>query len=323
MFSQKYIVATLTAAITAVGWSHGAAAQGLQKVRIAAVGGNSWTTAQPGWCADRGELAKAGIEVELTKTRGGSETVQAVVSGAVDIGWGAGINASLSAFAQGGKIKIISSYFIGNADSFYYVPADSPIRSIDDLNGKSIAFSRPGSASETVLRDLISQTGFNIKSVAGGSLDAIFTMTMTKQVDVGYAFPPAAMDAWDKGEIRVLFNGDAVKSQANVSSRVNIASEAFLNNNRELATKFLRTVQSCMDWMYKNMDEGKKMFAEMNKLDLAVAEKALVFYPEDKLQFGPISGLDQAVADAVKDKFINEPLTEQQKKDIIDILPNR
>lgn len=320
MSSWKSIVMGLATASAATVLSQSAIAEDLTTVRIAAVGGTSWTTAQPEWCADRGELQKVGLGVDLTKTRGGSETVQAVVTGAVDIGWGAGINAVMAAYLQGAKIKIISSYFVGNADSFYYVPADSPIKSINDLDGKTIAFSRPGSASETVLRDLVRQTGFNITPVAGGSMDAIFTMTMTKQVDVGYAFPPAAMDAWDKGEIRVLFNADAIESQAGVTGRVNIASADFLEEHRDVATKFLSTMQDCLAWMYDHKEDGTKRYAELNDLSLSVAEKALSFYPEEKVGYGPLSNFDQAVSDAVAQKFIDQPLTDEQKADLVDIL---
>ena len=96
--------------------------------------------------------------MEVVATRGGSQNVQAVITRAVDIGYGAGLSAVLAAQMQGTDIKIIGSGFIGNSDLFFYVPADSPIKTIDDLKGKIIAYSRPGSVSEVLLRDLSTQS---------------------------------------------------------------------------------------------------------------------------------------------------------------------
>ena len=92
--------------------------------------------------------------------------MQAVITRAVDIGYGAGLSAVLAAQMQGADIKVIGSGFIGNSDSFFYVPADSPIKTIDDLKGKSIAYSRPGAVSEVLLRDLSTEKHIEFKTVS-------------------------------------------------------------------------------------------------------------------------------------------------------------
>jgi ABC-type nitrate/sulfonate/bicarbonate transport system substrate-binding protein len=113
-------------------------AQPLEKVTVATTALGLWDTSQPTFCKNRGEFAKAGLDVEVISTRGGSENVQAVIAGGADIGYSPGMNAVLSAYAQGSKIKIISSEFIGQNDTFWYVLADSPIKTIGDISGKSV-----------------------------------------------------------------------------------------------------------------------------------------------------------------------------------------
>lgn len=49
-------------------------------------------------------------------------------------------------------------------------------------------------------------------------------MLMTGKVDVGYSFPPYCLDHVLSGATRVLFSGDFVDVQKDITERVNIAS---------------------------------------------------------------------------------------------------
>ena len=192
-------------------WVSPAHAQAMEKVKVATTFLGLWDTSQPTFCKDRGEFSKAGLDVEVTSTRGGSENVQAVTAGGMDIGYSPGTNSVLAAYVQGAKIKIISTEFIGQNDTYFYVRADSPLKTIDDIKGKSVAYPRPGGSSEGVLLGLKAERQIDFKAVATGAMDATFTMVMTNQIDVGYSILPNQLDAVAKGDIRVLFSGDEVK----------------------------------------------------------------------------------------------------------------
>src|SRR5688572_9996522 len=112
-------------------WNHAAAAQTMEKVKVATSFLGLWDTSQPSFCKERGEFAKAGLDVEVSNTRGGSENVQAVIAGGNDIGYSPGVNAALAAFVQGSKIKVVTSEFKGQNDTFFYVPVDSPIKTLN------------------------------------------------------------------------------------------------------------------------------------------------------------------------------------------------
>ncbi|MBS0536128.1 MAG: ABC transporter substrate-binding protein [Proteobacteria bacterium] len=292
----------------------------MEKVKVATTFLGLWDTTQPTLCKDRGEFAKAGLDVDVVSTRGGSENVQAVLAGGMDIGYSPGTNSVLAAYRQGGRFKIISTEFIGQNDSFFYVPAASPLKSIDDIQGKTVAFSRPGGASEAILLALKAERKMDFKAISTGAMDATFTMTMTKQIDVGFSVPPSGLDAVEKGEIRVLFSGDDVKSQAQLTGRVIIASNDFVTKRRAVAMKFMETLDKCIDWAYANVDEASKSYAAWNKVTPSIAAKGLAFYKRDALSFGPIRGLDTLVEQAISGKFIDKPLTDAEKKELIDIL---
>jgi ABC-type nitrate/sulfonate/bicarbonate transport system substrate-binding protein len=297
-----------------------ASAQPMEKVKVATSFVGLWDTSQPNFCKDRGEFAKAGIDVDITSTRGGSENVQAVIAGGMDIGYTPGINAAMAAYARGSRIKIVGSEFKGQNDTFFFVPTDSPIKTIDDIKGKSVAFPRPGGASEALLISLKNDKKIDFRAVATGGLDATFTMTMTRQVDVGYAFPPSVLDSVESGKVRIVFSGDDVPSQRNLTGRVNIASVEFLKNRRPVAAKFFETLDRCIDWAYANPDESAKWYAALNKVSTSIGAKALTFYKRDMLAFGPVSGMDEVNKAAVEGKFLEKPLTAEQINDMTDVV---
>jgi NitT/TauT family transport system substrate-binding protein len=295
-------------------------AQTTEKVKVATTFLGLWDTSQPTFCKDRGEFSKAGLDVEITSTRGGSENVQAVTAGGMDIGYSPGTNSVLAAYAQGAKIKIISSEFLGQNDTYFYVRADSPLKTIDDIKGKSVAYPRPGGSSEGVLLGLKAERQIDFKAVATGAMDATFTMVMTKQIDVGYSVLPNQLDAVAKGDIRVLFSGDDVKSQRAISGRTIIASADFVKNRRAALEKFMRVLDGCIDWAYANEAESSKMYAALNKVDAQTAAKALAFYKRSALAFGPMIGWDDVVKQSLDAKFISTPPTPDQVKDLVDIV---
>ena len=297
-----------------------ASVQAMEKVKVATSFVGLWDTSQPNFCKDRGEFAKADLDVDVTSTRGGSENVQAVLAGGMDIGYSPGINAAIAAYAQGSRIKIVGSEFRGQNDTYFFVPSDSPIKTIDDIKGKSVAFPRPGGATEALLISLKNDNKIDFKAVATGGLDATFTMTMTKQVDVGYAFPPSVLDSVESGKVRVVFSGDDVPSQRKLTGRVNIGSDNFLKNRRPVAVKFFEVLDRCIDWAYANMDASVKWYAALNKVSPSIGAKALSFYKRDMLVFDPISGTDEIMKAAVAGRFLEKPLTAEQIKDMVDIV---
>lgn len=310
----------LTALSIAVTWELPAHGQPMEKVKVATTFLGLWDTSQPTFCKDRGEFAKAGLDVDIISTRGGSENVQAVTAGGMDIGYSPGTNSVLAAYMQGAKITIISAEFLGQNDTYFYVRADSPLKTIDDIKGKSVAYPRPGGASEGVLLGLKAERHIDFNAVATGAMDATFTMVMTKQIDVGYSIPPNQLDAVEKGDIRVLFAGDDVKSQRDISGRVIFASADFAQKHRPALAKFMHVLDGCIDWAYAHPDELSKMYATLNKVDAHIAAKGIAFYKRSTLAFGPVAGWNEVVKQAVDAKFISAPPTQDQVKDLMDIV---
>jgi NitT/TauT family transport system substrate-binding protein len=96
---------------------------------------------------ETGIFKKHDIVLENFATQGSGETLQAVVSNAAQVGVGVGTLGVLRAYQRGAPIKIFGASFTGVGDLYWYVRADSAIKSLADAGpGNTIAFSSSGSS---------------------------------------------------------------------------------------------------------------------------------------------------------------------------------
>src|ERR1700694_5656697 len=124
----------LAAALFAMAIPRGLAGETL---RIASPQRGSWEGAIPQLGKQAGIFGKHGVDLEILYTQGGGETLQIVISGAVDIGLSAGTLGTLGAYAKGAPVRIIAASSTGSQELFWYVPAKSPLESIRDISGQT------------------------------------------------------------------------------------------------------------------------------------------------------------------------------------------
>jgi ABC-type nitrate/sulfonate/bicarbonate transport system substrate-binding protein len=293
-----------------------ASAQEVLKIAVPQRG--AWDTAIPELGQRAGIFKKHGLTLEILYTQGGPESIQAVVSRSMDIGTGVGVSAAVGAFAKGAPIRVIGSEMIGSPDLFWYVLPASPIRKIEDLNGKTIGFSQVGSSSNAALLELLKQYKLDAKPVALGGMQATFTQTMTGQVDVGWAAAPFALDTVADGKIRIVARGTDVAALKERTARVNVTNLTVLEQRRDALGRFMRGYLETIDWMYSDPD-ALKLYGEYSQLPATVVQRVREFIPKETIAPERVVGLDQIVADAVKLKFIADPLTPAQIKEFVQI----
>src|SRR5882757_10067478 len=102
-----------------------------------------------------GIFKKHGLTLEILYTQGSGETQQAVIAGSVEIGVGVGIMGALGAYSKGAPVRVISAEIAGAGDLYWYVKADSAIRTLSDANGKTLAYSTNGSSTHGVVTAFI------------------------------------------------------------------------------------------------------------------------------------------------------------------------
>jgi NitT/TauT family transport system substrate-binding protein len=161
-----------------------------EKLKIAIPQRGFWDSEFVEFAQKRGAFEKVGLEVEIFWTSGGSETLQTVMTGSADIAMSNGTLGVVAAFFKGAPVRIIGSEMTGVHEVYWYVPANSPIKTIKDINGKTIAYSRPGSSTNLMVLNLLKEYDVKAKPVSTGGLPATHTQVMSGQIDVGWAVPP-------------------------------------------------------------------------------------------------------------------------------------
>jgi NitT/TauT family transport system substrate-binding protein len=122
----------------------------------------------------------------------------------------------------------------------------------------------------------------------------------------------------EDGKIRIVASGNDVDSLKGRSGRVNITNVATLQNRREMLARFHAGYKETLDWMYAD-PAALKMFSEFTGLPERVVSKVRELVPKAALAPDRIVGVDQIIAEAVRDKFLPAPLTSQQVDDLIQI----
>jgi NitT/TauT family transport system substrate-binding protein len=300
----------LLLAALAFGACQGALAEDTLKLAIGQRG--NWENAAPELGQKAGFFKKRGLNLELLYTQGAGETLQAVISNSVDIGVGVGTAGVLGAFAKGAPVRAIANSMTGADDLFWYVPATSPIKSIKDASGKTIAFSTNGSSTNLAVLAFNREFGVQAKPVATGSPAATFTQTMTGQVDIGWSAPPFGIADLQQGKIRIVARLSDVPAFRNQTVRLMIASTVAAEQRRDAIERYLQAYRETLDWMYSD-PAALKAYAEWVGISEALAKEVRdQFYPKENLRLDRLAGLDEAMADAVSLKFLPAALTKAQ-----------
>jgi NitT/TauT family transport system substrate-binding protein len=176
-----------------------ALAQDALKLAVGAKG--IWDQSISELAQNAGIFKKHGIALDIFYTQGAGETLQAVISGSADLGIGLGTLGVMGAYAKGAPIRIIGATMTGANDTYLYVPADSPIKSLKDADGRTVAFSTVGSSTHMVVLGLEQQAGVKFKAVAAGSATATLTQVMSSQIDVGWAAAPFGVEAVERRQL--------------------------------------------------------------------------------------------------------------------------
>src|SRR5438105_6325027 len=161
-----------------------ASAQDMLKIAVGQI--NNWENQGPTLGEEAGIFKKHNLKVEAFGTQGAGETIQAVISGSADLGAGVGVAGVMRAFSRGAPVRVLLPAFTGTGDLYWYVKADSPLKSIKDATAQNtIAYSTSGSSSNNIVGAFQQELGLKAKATATGGPPCQFTQVMTGQVDIG------------------------------------------------------------------------------------------------------------------------------------------
>jgi NitT/TauT family transport system substrate-binding protein len=317
---MKSMNAAMGAALLAVLVASPALAQDQLKIAIGQI--NNWENQPPTLGQDAGIFKKHNLQLEAVGTQGAGETIQAVISGSADLGAGVGVAGVMRAFSKGAPVRVLLPAFTGTGDLYWYVKADSPIKSVKDITDKhTIAYSTSGSSTNNLVLAFGQELGLKAKPTATGGQPGTLTAVMSGQIDVGWAAPPFGVKELKEGKIRMVIRGSDVPSLKGQTVRTIIVNADALKNKKDAIMRFVKAYRESVDWMYSD-PKAIEMYAVKIKSDPALLKGSIAeFHPKETMQSDKMADLDGAVADAVKLKFLDKPMTKEQLTEFLQIPP--
>ena len=266
---------------------------------------------------DGGIFAKYNLDVSVIHGDGGASSLQAVVTGSQDVIWGNGVLGVLSAYSKGAPVRILASNIRGVPDLYWYVQADSPIKSFKDLDGgKVMAYSRPGSTTDLAAHFIAKALNITPKFVSVGGPPGARTQLMSGQVETAWSVYPLNKDLLREGKIRIIGTGKEATGLNGVTIRVVAANANWLDKNRDVAQRLMLAMFEGMMRSYTS-DEQLREYAKRWNLNYEDIKDAAVDTPLDATSLLPVAGLDVVNQIALENKNITKLLTAEELKELV------
>jgi len=213
---------------------------------------------------DRGLFAKQGLNSELITFQGGTQTIQALLSG--------GIAFSASSTDTGANARLRGGDTLGVAEWVNTLPymfiATKDIDKLEKLRGKRIAISRFGGAAHYAVRMVLQKVGIDPEKDAQilqvGDESLRLTALRQGVVDATVLTPPANLTARNLGfriltslqEAGVKYSFDAV-----------FVSKEYAARNRDSVVRFLRGFVEGIALMKRNRPESIATLKKWTRLN--------------------------------------------------------
>jgi len=309
------------AAAVAIALASPAYADDLVKLTIGQRG--NWDTAITHLGDKAGIFKKHGLQLEMIYTSGSGETLQPVIAGGVDLGLAVGTLGAMAAYSKGAPVRIVGAQATGAAD--YWYAKDPAIKTLQDTNGHTIAYSSNGSSTHSVVRAFIDEfklAGANTQTT--GSPSSTLTAVMTDQVDVGWASPPFGLKEIEEGKIHIVAKATDSALVRGQTIRVVVANAEMLTKRKDVLERFMQAYRESIEYMYSDNPQVIKDYADFVRVPEPVAKRVRdEFFPQSLVNPDEIHGLDSLMAEAVTLKFIPAPLSKEQAAELIQIPPRQ
>ncbi|MFH0299231.1 aliphatic sulfonate ABC transporter substrate-binding protein [Bradyrhizobium sp. 31Argb] len=237
----------------------------------------------------------AGIEVKWVEFSSGPPMMEAMNVGSVDFG-AVGDSPPVFAQAAGAAIVYAAGQPITNGQGIL-VPQNSAIRTIADLKGKRVGFTKGSSAHNIVVQTL----------EKAGLIYSDITPVYLTPPDAGPAFANGSIDAWaiwdpyfaigeTKQNGRILVNAHEITK----TNSFFIANRDFARNHGPVLQQIIDVLASTANWAEAHRDEVAKSLSTVTGIPLDIQTIAA---NRAAFRIGPVTDDIVATQQGVADRF--------------------
>jgi NitT/TauT family transport system substrate-binding protein len=198
--------------------------------------------------SEAGVFKRHGIDVDVVSFGGGPRVQQALAAGSIDVGIGSG--PELAFVAKGAPEIAVAAIANAPYSVVLAVLRDSPIKTAEDLKGKTISISSKGSLTDWLGRELSRQLGWGTNGInlaPLGSTGAQMAALKTRQIDGMIVEANAGYRLEEDGSGRVLVQfGDRIR---NFHIYIFYAANDFAQKSPDALRAFLAAWFETIDYM--------------------------------------------------------------------------
>ena len=235
-----------------------ASAQARRKVLVAYVAPGI-TQVVPWIAKEAGIFSKHGIDADVILLTGSPRLMQTLLAGDIDYALG-GTSSVLRARFRGADPVIVAgtTNFTGQR---LLIRPDSPLKSIQDLKGKTVGVTQYGSQGDTFLRDALKKAGLkpdaDVSILQMGGTPQVASALVAGKVDAGVSGESSLL-LIHQGRAKGLSGGSAKEMNIpGVGATLNV-TRRFLARDREGITRFLRAYVEGIHYFRTNREGSIK-----------------------------------------------------------------
>jgi ABC-type nitrate/sulfonate/bicarbonate transport system substrate-binding protein len=211
--------------------------------------------------SELGFYEEAGLELELVSFPGGTDTVRGVAS--MGLGMPATLSA-LTAYQKGQSDLRLVAGSDNRSRVVFLVPVDSDIESLDDLKGRRITTSQPGSITVYLANRIAAKAGLvpgkDLEIINTGGVPDSWTAVQQGLADVAWSLPPASEVLIRNGEARLLVDSNDFVD--NWTDATHWATTSFIEQEPEVLQAFLRAQQKAIDTIANDLETAVAAYAK-------------------------------------------------------------
>lgn len=209
-----------------------------------------------------------GITLEnVGYARGGPESLMALAGGSVELG-SAATAAVLNSIAGGNDFVAAypSNGINDEAQSIFYVLEDSPIRSIEDIAGKTVAVNTLGAHLDYTVREALHQKGLpqdaaNLVTVPGPQLEQVLRSGQVDVAAFGYWQTTFEGAARQNGGLRAVFDDTDILGE--IAGGFIVLRRDWVDAHPAEARAFVDGSARALDHARDNPQETRAIFARL------------------------------------------------------------
>jgi NitT/TauT family transport system substrate-binding protein len=293
-------VASRLAMAAALVTAFGLSAQAADKVHVAKSADVAWTFVVLDIGLQQGIFAKYGIDVEISALGGDAKVQQALTAKSLEFGLGSG--PSMAFVAKGAPVFAVAAFAAEPRNISVVIGANSAIKGVSDLKGKTLAVTTAGSLTDWLAHRLAVQEGWGtdgVKTLALGGFTPALAALKTNQIDGIMAAIEAGYGLEEKGEGKVLLGME--KYAPKFITHVVYARKDVIADNPDLVTRFLKGFFATIAFEKANKEKTTEIAMQVLHQSKAVMDRT---YDYEISMFEDDGHFDPAAVEVIKDSVV-------------------